>query len=146
MNKPWVYLDTSTYLKLYVKEKGSEKARSLVRKSSILSSAILPAESFSALSRKRYRGEIDDTLFNKLVNRIRGDLSYIEIVKLSDEVLTKAEKVVLYSPARTLDAVHIASALIFEEESGIKLKFVTSDKKQEETANHHGLKTLFVDG
>jgi predicted nucleic acid-binding protein len=146
MKKSWVYFDTSTFLKLYVKERGSEKARSIAGKSFILSSAILPVEAFSALSRKRLFGEMSDNVFNKLINRVKGDLQYIEIVRVGDEVLKKAEDIVLNLSCRTLDAIHIASALIFEEASGIKLKFVTSDKRQHEIADHHNLLTLFVGG
>ena len=83
-------------------------------------------------------------MFYKLVNRIKKDLSYIEIVKLTDDVLKKTEKVILHSTARTLDAIHIASALLFQELTGIELTFVTSDKRQEETARNDGVKTLFV--
>jgi predicted nucleic acid-binding protein len=144
MKLPWIYLDTSTYLKLYVKEKGSEEARNLVKKNRILSSAILLTESFSALSRKTQRGEIDKVDFDTLVTRIKKDSEYIEIIKLTDEVLTMAEEVALRSTARALDTIHVASALIFQETTKIKLTFVTSDRRQKEFAIHQGLMTSFV--
>jgi predicted nucleic acid-binding protein len=140
----WIYIDTSTYLKLFLKEKGSDKAKKLVKENSLLSSAILTSESFSALSRRKQGKEIDDKMFDRLVNRIKKDLHYIEIVKLTDDVLKKTEEVILRSTARTLDAIHIASALLFQELTEIELIFITSDKKQEEVARHEGLKTVFV--
>jgi predicted nucleic acid-binding protein len=140
----WMYIDTSTYLKLFLKEKGSDKAKKLVKENSLLSSAILMSESFSALSRRKQGKEIDDKMFDRLVNRIKKDLHYIEIVKLTDDVLKKTEEVILRSTARTLDAIHIASALLFQELTEIELTFITSDKKQEEVARHEGLKTVFV--
>jgi len=143
-NPRWIYIDTSTYLKLFLKEKGSDKARKLVKENSLLSSAILTSESFSALSRRRQGKEIDDKMFDRLVNRIKKDLPYIEIIKLTDDVLKTAEEVILRSTVRTLDAIHIASALLFQELTGIELTFITSDKKQEEVAKDVGLKTLFV--
>ena len=143
-NPRWIYIDTSTYLKLFLKEKGSDKARKLVKENSLLSSAILTSESFSALSRRRQGKEIDDKMFDRLVNRIKKDLPYIEIIKLTDDVLKTAEEVILRSTVRTLDAIHIASALLFRELTGIELTFVTSDKKQEESAKNEGLKTFFV--
>ncbi|OGW01552.1 MAG: hypothetical protein A2889_00995 [Nitrospinae bacterium RIFCSPLOWO2_01_FULL_39_10] len=143
-NPRWIYIDTSTYLKLFLKEKGSDKARKLVKENSLLSSAILTSESFSALSRRRQGKEIDDKMFDRLVNRIKKDLPYIEIIKLTDDVLKTAEEVILRSTVRTLDAIHIASALLFQELTGIELTFVTSDKKQEESAKNEGLKTFFV--
>lgn len=140
----WIYIDTSIYLKLFMKEKGSDKARRLIQENRLLSSAILASECLSALSRRKQCKEMDDKTFNRLVNLLKKDLPYIEIVKLTDEVLRKTEEVVLRSPARTLDAIHIASALLFRELTGIELSFVTSDKKQEEAAKREGLKTVFV--
>jgi len=144
MNLPWVYIDTSTYLKLFVREKGSQVARNLVKKSRILSSAILTIECFSSLSRKRKRGEIGDKDFDSLVSRIKKDTEYIEILRFTDEILLKAESVALQSDSRTLDSIHIASALIFKDTTEIDLTFVTSDKRQKEFAGHQGLKTSFV--
>ncbi|MBI3815056.1 MAG: type II toxin-antitoxin system VapC family toxin [Nitrospinae bacterium] len=140
----WIYIDTSTYLKLFLKEKGSDKARKLAKENSLLSSAILASECFSALSRRKHSREIDDKTFDRLVTRIKKNLPYIEIVKLSDDVSKKTEEVVLHSTARTLDAVHIASALLFHDLTGISLTFVTSDKRQEESAKNEGLKTIFI--
>ncbi|MBI5194152.1 MAG: hypothetical protein HZA08_12045 [Nitrospirae bacterium] len=56
----------------------------------------------------------------------------------------KTEEIVLLSATRTLDAIHIASALLFQELTGVNLTFVTSDKRQEESAKKEGLKTIFV--
>ncbi len=144
MELPWVYLDTSTYIKLYIKEKGSEEARNLVRNGRIISSNILLIESFSALSRKKHGREIDEKVFKNLIGQMKADLQYIEIVRLTDKVLRKAEEVVLHSDARALDAIHIASALIFREGSSIKFSFVTSDRKQQEVAKENSFKTVFV--
>ncbi|MFV1951642.1 MAG: type II toxin-antitoxin system VapC family toxin, partial [Nitrospinota bacterium] len=99
MKLPWAYFDTSVYLKLYVREKGSEETRKLAKKKRILSSAILLTECFSALSRKKDEGYLTDEDFGKLANHIKEDLSYIEIVRLTDDALEKAEDVALISTA-----------------------------------------------
>lgn len=140
----WLYLDTSTFVKLYVRESGSEEARSLVKKGRILSSTILILESFSALSRKKRIREIDGKIFKNLVVQIKADLEYITIIRLSEEVLKKAESIALYSEARALDAIHVASAMIFKEGSNTRLSFVTSDRKQQQVANSQGIDTFFV--
>ena len=144
MNPPWIYIDTSAYLKIFLKEKGSDKVRKLVKENSLLASAILTSECFSAFSRRRQGKEINDKTFDMLVNRVKKDLPYLEIVRLTDDVLRRAEEILLHSTVRTLDAVHIASALLFQESTGIDLTFVTSDKKQAEFTNNKGLKTVFV--
>ncbi len=98
MEKAWIYLDTSTYLKLYVKEKGYDKTRRLVKKGTMLSSAILPLECFSVLSRKKHSGELDASNFDELVRRIKKDLQFVEIICLSNEILTKAESNFISQP------------------------------------------------
>ena len=46
MNPPWIYIDTSAYLKIFLKEKGSDKVRKLVKENGLLASAILMSECF----------------------------------------------------------------------------------------------------
>ena len=75
---------------------------------------------------------------------MKKDLPYIEIVRLTDDVLRRTEEILLRAKVRTLDAVHIASALLFQESTGIDLIFVTSDKRQAEFTNDKGMKTVFV--
>jgi uncharacterized protein len=144
MNPSWIYVDTSAYLKIFLKEKGSDKARKLAKGNRLLASAILTSECFSAFSRRRQEKEIDDKTFDRLVNRVKKDLPYIEIVRLTDDVLRRTEEILLHSTVRTLDAVHIASALLFQESTGIALTFVTSDRRQAEFTDDNGLKTVFI--
>ncbi len=113
MVQHWVYFDTSTYLKIFVKESGSVQARELVKKHRIIASALVSVECFSALSRKKHAGELKTREFEMLINKIRESLAHIEIIRLTDDVLAKAEQIVAGFPIRSLDALHIASALIF---------------------------------
>lgn len=143
-NKSFAYFDTSTWLKLYVRENGSEEARNLARNYRLLSSALLLTESFAALSRKRTIGEMDGKKFNRLVRTMKADSRYLEIINISDSVLDKSQEIVLNSAARTLDAIHIASALIFQSMAEIPVTFITSDRKQYEVAQEKGLRAVFV--
>jgi predicted nucleic acid-binding protein len=141
----WAYFDTSTYLKIFVKESGSVQARELVKKHLIISSALVSVECFSALSRKKYAGELKSREFETLINKIRESLAHIEIIRLTDEVLAKAEQIIAGSLIRSLDALHIASALIFQDALQSSLPFVTSDRRQLETARGNGFTTVFVE-
>jgi len=143
-NQSFAYFDTSAWLKLYVRENGSEEARNLARNYHLLSSALLLTESFAALSGKRIIGEMDDKKFNRLVRTMKADSRYVEIINISDAVLDKSQEIVLNSAARTLDAIHIASALIFQSMAEIPVTFITSDRKQYEVAKEKGLRAVFV--
>jgi hypothetical protein len=59
-------------------------------------------------------------------------------------VLLKAESVIRTVPTRTLDALHIASALFFQETGGGELPFLTADGKQRRSAEAAGLKVRFI--
>jgi predicted nucleic acid-binding protein len=145
MNKPWLYLDTSAYLKLFVHESGSTRVRKIILQNNVLSSAILSLECCSAISRRRQAGEIQSKEFEKLLAEIREGLLSVEIVRVTDEVLQGAEEVALRSNVRALDAVHISSALLFQDATMIRLTFMTSDKKQHEAALRERLTTIFVE-
>lgn len=138
------YFDTSVWLKLYVREEGSDEARALAKRHRILSSAILLTEAFSALHRKKEAGKISDGILQKLVGTMKDDVNSIEIINLNQDVLAKSQEVVLATQARTLDAIHIASALIVRNLAEIPLTFVTADRKQCEAAQELGLVSLFT--
>ena len=145
MAQTWAYVDTSTYLKIFVRESGSARARELIQKHRMLSSALVSVECFSALSRKKQAGELKSSEFDSLIKKIRESLAHIEIIRLTDDVLAKAGQIVVSSPVRSLDALHIASALIFQDAMQIPLTFVTSDHRQLETAHGHGFTTVLVE-
>ena len=140
----YAYFDTSTWLKVYIQEKGSEEARDLARQYPGLSSAVLLIECFSALSRKWISREIDGKKLNRLVKAMETDVHSLELIQVNDSVLDKAQEIVLQSLARPLDAIHIASALIFQEMARVKVLFVTSDHRQSDVAVHVGLNSVFV--
>ena len=144
MKYSWIYCDTSAFLKLYVKENGSGEARKFARKNRLLSSAILLTECYSALSRKKEMGEIKEDVFMDLAKRLKNDFGRLEVITLKEEVLQRAEDIALHFNVRALDALHIASALIFHENSGLGLSFLTSDKKQANAAKTVGLKTFLA--
>jgi predicted nucleic acid-binding protein len=140
----FVYFDTSTWLKLYVREEGSDAARALAKHNSLFSSAILLTEAFSALHRKREAREISDGNLRKLVRTMEEDVSGIKIVNLGAEVFATSQEVVLATSARALDALHIASALVVQNMAEIPLTFVTADRRQFEAARDRGLTAIFT--
>jgi predicted nucleic acid-binding protein len=144
VEKPWIYIDTSAFLKLFIKEAGTEKMRRLARTNRLLSSAVLAVEGRSALARRKRDGDIGGSDFDRLLKRLGEGLLAVETVRVTDEVLQIAGDIVLRSPARTMDAIHIASAQVFQAGTGIVVTFVTADKKQREAAVQEGLKAALV--
>jgi predicted nucleic acid-binding protein len=59
-------------------------------------------------------------------------------------VLTKAEEIVVSYDLRTLDAVHLASAIVIQDSIGTPLPFVTADERQIAAARDCQLETIAV--
>jgi predicted nucleic acid-binding protein len=87
--------DTSTWLKVYFLEEGSEQARVLATEYSLVSSVILLTECFSALSRKKKSGEIKAPAFKKIIKTLGEDADALEMVQVTARVLTISQHIVL---------------------------------------------------
>ena len=144
MPAPWAYFATSVLMKRYVREAGSPRARALLRRYRFLSSAIAPVEATSALWRRRTTGELAERDFIAALSRMRSDRVHWELVEISPLVLGRAEELIEEAALRTLDAVHVASAMIFERARGVRLPFVTADARQREAAGQLALELLWV--
>ena len=141
----WAYFDTSVLVKRYIKEKGSAPTRRLLQRFRFLSSAVAPVEAISALSRRRTSGELAPQDFLAIRSRLHKDLAYWDLVEVSEHVLRHAEELVQKTDVRTLDALHIASAVMFQTASRLTIPFVTSDAKQRDAAQATGLTVIWVD-
>ena len=75
---------------------------------------------------------------------MHADRLHWDLVELDARVLEAAERLILPTPVGTLDALHIASALVLHMESGAPLPFATADARQREAATHVGLKVVWV--
>jgi predicted nucleic acid-binding protein len=140
----WAYFDTSVLVKRYVKEEGSATARRLLQRYRFLSSAIAPVEVLSALSRRHTAGELTRRDFLAIRSRFDKDRSYWELVEVGAIVLSQAEELVQKTGLRTLDALHVASALTFQAASGLIIPFITADIRQREAAEKLALNLIWV--
>ena len=142
MASPWGYFDTSVIVKRYLGEADSSWGVALLGRHRILSSAIAPLEAVSALHKRQEMGDLTRRDLTAAFARMQRDRAYWALVKVSSEVLERAEGLIRRGGVRTLDAIHIASALSFHEESGIQLVFVTADLRQGEAARLAGLRVV----
>ncbi|HEU4739700.1 MAG TPA: type II toxin-antitoxin system VapC family toxin [Solirubrobacterales bacterium] len=123
------YLDTSAYLKLPLEEAGHEQLRlELSRWDGYVSSMLLGVEAIRACSRKSARSARD----------ARTWLESVSLLPLDDSVLDTATSL-LPPTLRTLDALHVATALSVREDLGA---FFTYDARLGEAAAEHGLPVL----
>jgi len=138
------YFDTSALAKRYVREEGSSRVRALLRRNRVLSSSIISVELTSAFSRRQVEGDLSPKELDALLAQIRKDRLHWELVEATRLVLDRAEELVERSTLRTLDAIHLASALSVEMEAGMRFDFVTADVRQAEYAERSGLTVVRV--
>jgi uncharacterized protein len=127
-----VYLDASAVVKLVAEEPGHEKLRDLLR-SPIASSELLRAEVPRAI--RRLAEDEPATVTSRLFDQAARWLDAMALIGISRELLDIAGS--LESPGlRTLDAIHIASALSIVSEVEA---FITYDRRQANAASQAGL-------
>ncbi len=143
--KPWAYFDTSVIVKLYVAEVATPAAKVLVRKHSLRSSVLLPLEIISTLARRKAAGEVAPGDFSTALEHFQEDQQFFEWVEFAWGVRQRVESFLQVHAIRTLDAIHIASALLIKERVEIViLPVITGDKRQLLAAQALGLETLWV--
>jgi hypothetical protein len=139
------YFDTSVVAKRYVHESGASFARALLRRHRCVSSALLPLEVVSALRRRREAGDLAPRDCALIEARVSADRERWDLVEVSAAVLTRGEQIVRDTPLRTLDALHVASALVLREAAGLRLRFITADVRQRRAAEAAGLEVVWVE-
>jgi predicted nucleic acid-binding protein len=136
----WMYFDTSALVKRYVDEAGRREVLKLLRRSECVTSAVLPVELRSALSRRVADGSLGAARLPVILKHVAADRPFWTLVEVGTDVLAVAETLVATHPIRTLDAIHVASAQLFAARVSMRgLVFVSADKRQTETAVAVGL-------
>ena len=139
------YFDTSVLVKRYVNEPGSTRARELLRRLSVVSSALAPIEAISAIRRRLRVGEVDEREARAMIRRLANDRGGWQLINVEPTILARAELLVRDIALRTLDAIHIASALVVVEGMARRVPFVTADATQRAAAQRFHLEVVWVD-
>ena len=105
------YLDSSVLMRHILL--GDSGIRQVLECDSLISSELLEIECKRVLHRYRLQGDLDDLGFLEAVNRLEAVLSGVSLLLLSADVKKRsAEAFPVHM--RTLDAMHLSSALIFQ--------------------------------
>ena len=137
--------DASVLVKRYVEEAGSRAARDLLRRFRPVCSAIVQVEVTSAVSRRARAGEISEKAAQATLNRLGDDRARWELIDVEASILARAELLVREVPVATLDAIHIASALVFIGGLRRNVPFVTADANQCAAAERMNLEVVWVE-
>jgi uncharacterized protein len=144
MATSWAYFDTSVLVKRYVAEAGASRARRLLATRTCVSSTVAPVELASAVWRRCAAGNLTERQAEEILADLRQERRRWELVTLSGVVTERAEELVRVTGSRTLDALHLASALLFEASLSVSLPFVTADTRQADAAARLGLRVVRI--
>lgn len=135
------FFDSSAFAKRFIEETGSDEIEKICFDSeSIAVSSICFPEIISALNRRLRENSISKKDYLLIKERLIEEFEHIEIINVVPEVIAKSIILLEKNSLRTLDAIHIASALILKPDL-----FVSADKRQTLAAKKVGLKVKLVE-
>ena len=129
------YLESSAALALYVEEPTSAEVRSLIRGVDTLGTSILTQ---LEVMRNLHR-LLDNEQIALAVDQFREDMQSMVVASVSDEVVDAAVTIAVATGVKSLDALHLSSALIL---GGIGAEFLTFDRRQAVAARAVGLRVI----
>lgn len=133
-----VFFDTSALTKRYVEEEGSEQVRALCAQADSLGVSVLVfPELISTLCRLVREGRLSAEDYKSLKAAVQVDLSEADLCDVSQEIFEQAIRCLEAHSLRTLDALHVGSALIYQPDL-----FVSADRRQTEAADREGIPVL----
>lgn len=137
-----VFFDTSSFVKRFVEEVGSDEADNICQAATELGLSIICfPEIISALSRKLREKSITNEDYLRLKIAVSRDIEDADVVNMTPAVLEKVILLLEENTLRSLDAIHIAAALEWEAEL-----FVSSDERQILAAKNAGLDVKYIKG
>lgn len=137
-----VFFDTSSFVKRFVEEVGSQQADEITEQATEIGLSIICfPELVSALNGKLRSDLIDDNTYLALKRDILEDIKDAQIINLTPSVIEETTGLLETNTLRSLDAIHIACALEWQAEV-----FVSSDERQVGAAHRAGLKIEYIEG
>ena len=137
-----VFFDTSSFVKRFVDEVGSNEVEQVTENASEIGLSIICfTEVISALNRKLRKEVISDEIYQELKENVLEDIQDADIINLTPSVLERTTELLESNVLRSLDAIHIACALEWEADL-----FASSDERQVDAAINSGLQVKLIEG
>jgi predicted nucleic acid-binding protein len=125
------YLDTSSFVKLYVREPGTDKMVRLANPSgghSLYVLGLTRVECRSAVRLRERKGDLAHDVADTLISRMEQHLRTLYLIQLvTDAVLEQAVALLDRHPLKAYDAVQLAGCLVLQSQLGEPVTFVCSD-------------------
>jgi predicted nucleic acid-binding protein len=125
-----LYLDTSSLVKLYVDETGSEEVRRLVGQADLVATSVVAyAEARAALARRRREKVLKPAGYRRSKAALEADWHSILTLEVVEPLAKHAGELAERHRLRGFDALHLASyLLIVREFAGDEVRFSSADR------------------
>ncbi|MGD2158970.1 MAG: type II toxin-antitoxin system VapC family toxin [Anaerolineales bacterium] len=135
-----LYLDASAIVKLYVVESGSDQVRQLTSKAEIVGTALISrAEVVVALAKAVRTRVLDESQANAAAQLFRSQWLDHARVQITETTISRADALAWAQRLGGYDAVHIASALVWQETIGEPVMLATFDQQLHKAGERSGL-------
>jgi predicted nucleic acid-binding protein len=135
-----IYLDTSAFVKQYVQETGSREVQKLILAADhVGTSLITRAEMAAALSRAARLKILPASEAHATWNQFLEDWSSLSRLNVSRQIIDRAAMLAWDFNLRGYDAVHLASAVLWQETLEVEITLATFDRELWLAANKAGL-------
>ena len=134
-------VDSSVVLRLALGQANALVEWSKIRRG--VASALVKTESLRTLDRLRRRATLSDAEVATRRAAILALIGSLEVVELDAAVLERASQP-MPTELGTLDAIHLATALLWKEMTGVEITVATHDEALGLGAQAHGLPAVGV--
>jgi len=133
------YIDASVLLRVALRQSDALPEWRQIEQG--VSSALIMTESLRTLDRLRLRAKLSDEQVASRRSTILQLIASLELVELDTIVLDRAAQP-MPTELGTLDAIHLATALLWKEVSGPELTMATHDAALGLAARAHGFRVV----
>lgn len=135
-----LYLDTSAWVKLYVREPGSKELRAHTSKAEAMATSVVAyAEARAAFARLKAQGITTEAKHQQRLAQLNMDWGNMLQIELIPAVVRSAGDMADVYGLRGFDAIHLASALWLREKTSMLLSFSVFDQRLRGAAERAGL-------
>jgi predicted nucleic acid-binding protein len=125
-----VYLDASVLVKRYVAERGSKETSELTARAEVVATALISrAEVAAGLVKAVRKGLLSRDGGQRAQRAFASEWADIARVPVTEALVSRAETLAWDHALRGYDAVHLASALTWQEAVGVAVTLTTFDRQ-----------------
>jgi uncharacterized protein len=123
-----VYLDSSALAKRYIAETGSVEIEALIKKAEVVGTGLITrAEVPAALAKAVRMNWLEQTQAEKMLRVFRANWQVLAVVQTTESLMSLADTLAWEHGLRGYDAVHLASAIVWQEALGEPVTLATFD-------------------